>query len=96
MGSILGIRSSFKSAKDAVQKLATFFKNVIFEKLVIVLLYAVFCGTFDLGVILKSYHDTDAHCPKLEFQHIAEYRSHRIKAADVSAFRIELLTQRIE
>ena len=66
------------------------------QKLVIVLLYAVFCGTFDLGVILKSYHDTDAHCPKLEFQHTAEYRSHRIKVADVSAFRIKLLTQRIE
>ena len=33
MGSIFGIRSSFKPAKDAVQKLATFFKNIVFEKL---------------------------------------------------------------
>ena len=30
---ILGIRTLLKPAKDAVQKLATFFKNVIFEKL---------------------------------------------------------------
>jgi len=29
----LGIRSSFKTAKDAVQKLTTFFKNIVFEKL---------------------------------------------------------------